>query len=112
MYFNFTINPKYLILTSQKSEIIVHHDYTRNLSTVFKHKDCYNLDKKSTILLDQIDKLQSAFSIFLIDSSYSVLIYHLQKRYNLFSKIPIFLYVYHGRIGSIYIDLPTNWALI
>ena len=112
MYLNFIINPKYLTSTSQKSEIIVHHDYTRNLSTPFKHKDCYNLDKKSTILLDQIDKLQSAFSIFLIDSSYSVLIYHLQKRYNLFSNIPIFLYVYPGRIGSIYIDLPSNYILI
>lgn len=112
MYLNFTINPKYLTSISQKSEIIVHHDYARNLMTPFKHKDCYNLDKKSTILLDQIDKLQSAFSIFLIDSSYSVLIYHLQKRYNLFSNIPIFLYVYPGRIGSIYIDLPTNYILI
>ena len=112
IYLNFSINPKYLISTLQKSDIIVHHDYGRNLSTVFKHKDSYNLDKKSTIMLDQIDKLQSAFSIFLIESSYSVMIYHLQKRYNLFQNIPIFLYVYPGRIGSIYIDLPNNWILI
>ncbi len=113
MYLNFTINSKYLVISkSEKSEVIVHHDYSRNLSTVFKHKDCYNLDKKSIIMLDQIDKLQSAFSIFLIESSYSVMIYHLQKRYNLFQNIPIFLYVYPGRIGSIYIDLPNNWILI
>ncbi len=112
LYLNFSINEKYMNLHTEKTNcIITHHDYQRNLLTPYT-SDSYNLDKKSSILLDQIQYIKNSHSIFLIDSSYSVMIYLLQKYYNLFSNIPIFLYVYPGRDGSIYINLPINWKLI
>lgn len=100
--------------------IIYHDDPYRNINInknyFSKNINLYiNLNQKSEIMIDCIDLIKNAKEIHIIDSNYSVLIWLLCHKYNLFKNIPIYLHNYSrpGREINIYThNLPKNWKII
>jgi hypothetical protein len=92
--------------------IVKHSDPSRrlniNLNTNLKIIELNNLSKN---MIDTVNLINHAKEIHVIDSNYSVMIMLLQKKYNLFNNIPIFLYNYPGRDNNIYFDLSSNWSI-
>jgi len=73
----------------------------------------FNLEYSSDILFDMITLIENSQEIHLIGSFWSLIIYYLQLKYNLFSNIKIYFhsYVRHGRLEGFYHEHGTlsNW---
>ena len=104
---SYDINCEYIIKHSDSSRRL-NINLNTNLNTNLKIIELNNLSKN---MIDTINLIANAKEIHVIDSNYSVMIMLLQKKYNLFNNIPIFLYNYYGRDNSIYFDLPNNWYI-
>jgi hypothetical protein len=74
----------------------------------------FNLCFSSIIVFDMIKVIENAEEIHLISTFWSLIIYYLQLRYNLFSTIKIYFhsYVRHGRLECLYHEHGTlpNWT--
>ena len=74
----------------------------------------FNLNYSSELILDMIMVIENASEIHIVSTFWSLIIYYLQKKYNLFHKIPIFFhsYVRHGRLEGLYHEhgTLTNWT--
>jgi hypothetical protein len=73
-----------------------------------------NLEFKSSIIFDQIMIIENAKEIHIISTFLALIIYYLQKKYNLFNNIPIYFhsYIRHGRLECLYREhgVPSNWT--
>ena len=67
-----------------------------------KNLPVFNLSKSSVTIIDMIKIIENAKEIHLTSTFWTLIIYYIQLKYNLFSKIPIFLhsYVIPSRIYS------------
>jgi hypothetical protein len=96
--------------------IVVHEDNNRGLGIGLQSSmPVYNLDKKSSVFLDQIKIIENAEEIHFIDSSYSVLIYFLSFINDKIKNKPKYLHGLgrSGRDIAIYKDpIPKNWKFI
>src|SRR3972149_4916392 len=81
-----------------KEYIVIHEDINRNIiinkQYINNNMPLYNLDGQSNKLFDMIKIIENAKEIHLIESTYSIMIYLLQQKYNLFSNIPIKMHSY------------------
>jgi hypothetical protein len=73
-----------------------------------------NLAFKSDVIFDQIMIIENAKEIHIISTFLALIIYYLQKKYNLFNNIPIYFhsYIRHGRLECLYREygVPANWT--
>ena len=111
-------NNKYeeIIRKYGKKYVIVFNDYKRNLCInpdyiINKNLPTVNLCKSSTICFDMLRVLHESSEIHILSTFWSLIIYQLQKKYNLFKDIPIF---FHSRIRNNYCDFlyeNHNWII-
>jgi hypothetical protein len=73
-----------------------------------------NLHFSSDLVFDMIKIIENAKELHLVSTFWALIIYYMQHKYNLFSKIPIFFhsYVRHGRLECLYKEYGTfdNWT--
>lgn len=89
-----------------------------------KNLPVFNLSDSSNIIIDMIKIIEKAKEIHLTSTFWSVIIYYLQLKYNLFNNIPIFLHSYTipDRVinknnnakfdKSIYCEFGTTWNIL
>ena len=99
------IGDKYFITNSSLS------DFDNEKLPKYNH---FNLSFSSNILFDMITTIENAEEIHLKSTFWSLIIYYLQLKYNLFSKVKIFYhsYIRHGRLDCLYHEHGTlpNWT--
>jgi hypothetical protein len=111
-------NDKYYDIISNigNNYIVLNEDPERNLlidrNHIKKYNIFFNINNSSKILFDMLKILENASEIHLISTFWSFLIKILQKRYNMFQKIPIYFhkYVRNNYYDCLYKD--TNWIII
>lgn len=101
-----TIGSKYYIINAEQNK------YNQDkIPSNIKH---FNLDYSSETLFDMIMVIENAYEIHLVSTFWSLIIYYLQNKYGLFSKINIYFhsYVRHGRLEGLYHEHGTlsNWT--
>lgn len=99
LYTEFTIDLNTLpIVVEEYSPCIVYHEQPGvqiNKQKYFTQPIQYfNLDKSSENFFDSIPLLQSAKEMHFVQSSYSMFVYLLQLKFNMFSTIPITIHQY------------------
>lgn len=98
-------------------------NYPEHLYDIEKIKKTYsngfnisivNLHFSSDLVFDMIKIIENAKELHLVSTFWALIIYYMQHKYNLFSKIPIFFhsYVRHGRLECLYKEYETfdNWT--
>ena len=102
---------------TNKKYIIINDDVKRNLlidKNIIKIKnvEIYQLSNCSKNIFDIISIIENSEEIHTISTFWSLIIYQLQKKYNLFNKIPIYLhnYVRPGYCMGMYEN--HNWKII
>ena len=109
---------KYNEITNKigKEYIIVNEDSNRNLKInrdkINSTLPLFNLNNCSDINFDMIMTIENAKELHIISTFWSAIIYLLQKKYNLFSNIPIYLhnYVRSGYYSFLYPY--SNWIVL
>lgn len=98
--------------------IITNEDIERNL-LINKNKyitcnnlPIFNLNNSSKICFDMIKVIENAKEIHLISTFWSLIIYQLQKKYNLFLNIPIYFHNYTRDSYCINLYENNNWIII
>ena len=95
------------IITNSEYNTFHHDKIPSNIPVV-------NLAFKSNIVFDQIMIIENAKEIHIVSTFLALIIYYLQKKYNLFNNIPIYFhsYVRHGRLECLYREygVPANWT--
>lgn len=91
-------------------------NYNINLVPKYKY---YNLNFSSYFVFDNLLIIENCKEIHLISTFYSLIIYYLQLKYNMFSDISIYFhsYVRHGRLDCLYTEFNhikklNNWTFI
>jgi hypothetical protein len=90
-----------------------------------KNLPVFNLSDSSNIIIDMIKIIEKAKEIHLTSTFWSIIIYYLQLKYNLFNNIPIFLHSYTipDRVfnkknsnvefdKSMYCEFGTTWNIL
>ena len=111
-------NKKYakFIEETGKDYIIINEDSPRGINIDKKYLNentrIYNINGSSNIVFDIIKIIENAKEIHLTSTFWSLIIYNLQKKYNLFSNIPIYFHSYarKGYYDFLYKDI--NWTFI
>lgn len=101
-----------------KNYIVIHDDPSRNIN-INRNKintdlPIFNLNAYSNKIFDMIKVLENAKEIHLIESTYSIAIYLLQKKYNMFENIPIYFHTYvrNNRNMNIYIKPQFKYTIL
>jgi hypothetical protein len=111
-------NNKYEEIISKigNNYVIVFNDIKRNLFInnnyiVNKELPTFNLCESSTICFDMIKVINESKEIHILSTFWSLIIYNLQKKYNLFMNIPIY---FHNEVRNDYYSFlyeNTNWII-
>tara|TARA_Y100000996_G_scaffold415577_1_gene411369 strand:- start:2743 stop:3534 length:792 start_codon:yes stop_codon:yes gene_type:complete len=108
---------KYLINKIGDKYVIIFDDKDRNLSIdkskiINKNLPTFNLCNSSKICFDLIKIIENAEEIHILSTFWSLIIYQLQKKYNLFNKNNI--YFHDSRRSGYYSSLyeNNNWIIV
>ena len=99
-----------------KNYIIINEDINRNLKInrkfIISDLPLFNINGSSTIVFDSIKLLENSKEIHIISTFWSMIIYLLQKKYNIFQNTPIYFhnYVRNGYYSHLYSD--SGWKVI
>ena len=117
----------YIIINQDYDKLNEPHVKCKINSNFFINKNLpvFNLSKSSDIIIDMIKIIENAKEIHLTSTFWSLVIYYLQLKFNLFKKIPIFLhsYVIPDRVinknnsnaefdKSMYSEFGSNWKFL
>jgi len=79
------------VINNGHDYVLVHEDPPRGITLNIEPQNypVINLDKKSAVFFDYIKILENAKQIYVMDSVWATIIYHLDAKYGLFQHIPI-----------------------
>ena len=101
--------------TESEYDVICHDDPQRGFTVHAEGKNVFKCNQKSEIMMDLLSVFKGANEFHFIDSSYSVLIWCCQHKYNWFKDKKIVLHnsCRGGRDIGIYTHrLPKNWQIV
>ena len=101
------IGNKYVIVFNDKERnLFINNNYIVN-----KELPTFNLCESSTVCFDMIKVINESKEIHILSSFWSLIIYNLQKKYNLFMNIPIY---FHNEARNNYYSFlykNSNWII-
>jgi len=106
---------KYKEITAEIGEkyYIINANINTYNKALLPNLNFFNLSNSSETVFDMIKVIENAQEIHIVSTFWSLIIYYLQKRYNLFENTPIYFhsYVRHGRLEGLYNEhgTLTNW---
>lgn len=96
--------------------VIINEDINRNINIDrgYINKDAYifNINDSSKIVFDMLKIIENAKEIHLTSTFWSLIIYNLQKKYNLFYDIPIYFHNYAREGYYSFLYEGTDWIFI